>query len=76
MSNSAFTYAVLAGVSMATYIIAARLGSSGTHPALGTAIITGVAFLINVAITLVVRATGVQGPSPSAHPTISGCLSQ
>ena len=59
MSNPAFAYAVLAGVSMATYIVAARLGSSGTHPALGTAIITGVAFLINVVLTLSIRATGV-----------------
>ena len=59
MGNSAFVYAVLAGVSMATYIVAARLGASGTHPALGTAIITGVAFLINVALTLSIRATGV-----------------
>lgn len=60
MSNLAFWYAVGAGVSMATYIIAARLGSSGTHPALGTAIVTGVAFLINVALALSVRATGAQ----------------
>jgi len=58
VQNSAFAYAVLAGVSMATYIVAARLGSSGTHPALGTAIITGVAFLINVVLTLSIRATG------------------
>ena len=58
MNNLAFAYAVGAGVSMATYIIGARLGSSGTHPALGTAIITGIAFLLNVALTLSVRATG------------------
>jgi len=58
VSNAAYAYAVGAGVSMATYIVAARLGSSGTHPALGTAIITGVAFLINVALTLSIKATG------------------
>ena len=58
MHNSAFVYAVLAGVSMATYIVAARLGSSGTHPALGTAIVTGIAFLINVVLTLSIKATG------------------
>ena len=58
MHNSAFVYAVLAGVSMATYIVAARLGSSGTHPALGTAIVTGVAFLINVVLTLSIKVTG------------------
>ena len=58
MSNLAFVYALGAGVSLATYIVGARLGSSGTHPALGTAIITGVAFLINVVLTLSIRATG------------------
>jgi drug/metabolite transporter (DMT)-like permease len=58
VSNAAYAYAVGAGLSMATYIIAARLGSSGTHPALGTAIITGVAFLINVVLALSIRATG------------------
>jgi drug/metabolite transporter (DMT)-like permease len=58
VDNLAFAYALGAGVSMATYIIGARLGSSGTHPALGTAIITGIAFLLNVALTLSIRATG------------------
>ena len=58
MNNLAFAYALGAGVSMATYIIGARLGSSGTHPVLGTAIVTGIAFLLNVVLTLSVRATG------------------
>ena len=58
MYNLAFAYALGAGVSMATYIIGARLGSSGTHPVLGTAIITGIAFLLNVVLTLSIRATG------------------
>jgi drug/metabolite transporter (DMT)-like permease len=58
MSNLALTYALGAGVSMAAYIIGLRLGSTGTHPALGTAIVTGIAFLINVAVTLAVKATG------------------
>lgn len=58
MNNLAFAYALGAGVSMAAYIIGLRLGSSGTHPALGTAIVTGIAFLINVVVTLSVRATG------------------
>ncbi len=58
MSNLAFRYAFAAGVSMATYIVAARLGSSGTHPALGTAIVTGVAFLINLALTLSITVSG------------------
>jgi bacterial/archaeal transporter family protein len=56
--NLAFAYALGAGVSMATYIIGARLGSSGTHPALGTAIITGIAFLLNVVLTLSIKVTG------------------
>ena len=58
MHNLAFAYALGAGVSMATYVIGLRLGSSGTHPALGTAIVTGIAFLINVVVTLSIRATG------------------
>ncbi len=58
MYDLAFAYAFGAGVSMAAYIVAARLGSSGTHPVLGTAIVTGVAFLINLALTLSIRASG------------------
>jgi len=49
-------------MSLATYVVAARLGSSGTHPALGTAIVTGTAFVVNVVVTLAVRAAG--GPLP------------
>src|SRR5713101_6591911 len=59
MFNLAFAYALLAGVSMATYIICARIASPGIHPALGTAIITGIAFLITATVTLSIRATGV-----------------
>jgi uncharacterized membrane protein len=54
----AFAYALLAGVSLAAYIVCARLASPGTHPVLGTAIITGIAFLVTGAATLSVRATG------------------
>src|SRR5215471_8150329 len=43
---------------MAVYIVSARLGSAGIHPALGTAIVTGIAFLVNVAITLAFRIAG------------------
>jgi drug/metabolite transporter (DMT)-like permease len=60
--NLAFAYALGAGVSMATYIIGARLGSSGTHPVLGTAIVTGIAFLLNVLLTLSIRVTGAPLP--------------
>ena len=58
MNSLALTYALLAGLSMATYIIALRLAAPGTHPALGTVIVTGVAFLINVAVALSIRAFG------------------
>ncbi len=60
MFNLAYGYALLAGVSMATYVIGLRLASPGTHPALGTAIITGIAFLINVAVVLSINATGAR----------------
>jgi hypothetical protein len=36
--NLAFAYALLAGVSMAAYVIGMRLASSETHPALGTGV--------------------------------------
>ena len=50
--------ALFAGVSMAAYSIFLRLASPGIHPALGATIITGVAFLANLALTLTMRATG------------------
>lgn len=56
--NVAFGYALLAGVSMATYIIGLRLASPDVHPALGTAVITGIACLVNVAVTLYLWAGG------------------
>ena len=58
MNSLALTYALLAGISLATYVIALRLAAPGTHPALGTAIVTGVAFLINVAVALSFKALG------------------
>jgi drug/metabolite transporter (DMT)-like permease len=54
----AFTYAVLTGVSMAIYIVLARLASPGIHPVLGTTIVMGVAFLINVLAMWATAATG------------------
>ena len=50
--------ALFAGVSMAAYSIFLRLASPGIHPALGATIITGVAFLANLALTLTMKATG------------------
>lgn len=52
------TFALLAGVSMAAYSIFLRLASPDIHPALGATIVTGVAFLANLALTLTMRATG------------------
>ena len=54
----ALILALLAGVSMATYSIFLRLASPDIHPALGATILTGVAFLVNLALTLTMRATG------------------
>jgi drug/metabolite transporter (DMT)-like permease len=51
-------FAFLAGVSMAAYSIFLRLASPDIHPALGATIVTGVAFLANLALTLTMRATG------------------
>ena len=54
----AVIFALFAGVSMAGYSIFLRLASPGLHPALGATIVTGVAFVANLALTLIVRATG------------------
>jgi uncharacterized membrane protein len=51
-------FALLAGASMSAYSIFLRLASPGIHPALGATIITGVAFLANLGLTLAMRATG------------------
>ena len=63
-------FAFLAGVSMAAYSIFLRVASPGIHPALGATIITGVAFLANLALTLTMRATG----SPITFTTQSAYL--
>jgi len=43
---------------MATYSIFLKLASPGIHPALGATIITGMAFLANLALTVSLKATG------------------
>jgi drug/metabolite transporter (DMT)-like permease len=58
VSGSVLGFALLAGVSMATYTIFLRLASPGIHPALGAAVITGVALLVNGAVTAIVWTTG------------------
>ena len=62
MSGRALMYVVLSGVSLATLAIGFRLAASEIHPALGTAIVTGVAFLVNTAVVLSIRAAGVPMP--------------
>jgi uncharacterized membrane protein len=62
VNSQSFLYAALAGVSMAAYIIGMRLAAPGTHPAVGTAIITGIACVTNVAVVLVIRASGTPTP--------------
>ena len=52
-------YAFLAGVSMAVLAIGLRLAAPGIHPALGIAIVTGIAFVVNVLVALAMRATTV-----------------
>jgi drug/metabolite transporter (DMT)-like permease len=46
------TFAILAGLAVATYSIFLKLASPGIHPLLGATIITGVAFLANLALTV------------------------
>ena len=51
-------FALLAGFAMATYSIFLKLASPGIHPALGATIITGVAFLANLGLTISLKASG------------------
>jgi uncharacterized membrane protein len=52
------TFALLAGFSMAIYSIFLKLASPGIHPAVGATIITGVAFLANLGLTIALKASG------------------
>jgi len=56
--TSPLWFALMAGAAMAAYSVFSRLASSGVHPALGATIITGVAFLVNLAVTVTLKATG------------------
>jgi drug/metabolite transporter (DMT)-like permease len=57
--SPALAFALLAGASMATYIVFSRLAAAGIHPALGAAVITGSAFVVNGAVVLAMRVAGV-----------------
>jgi uncharacterized membrane protein len=61
MHGSTLAFALLAGMSMATYSIFLRLASSGIHPALGAAVVTGVAFLVNATIATATWTAGTPG---------------
>ena len=60
MATSAITFALLAGVSAATWTICLKLGSTNVNAALGAMVIAGVAFLINMVATLAMRAHGIE----------------
>jgi drug/metabolite transporter (DMT)-like permease len=55
----ALAFAMLAGLSMATYTVFLRLASPEIHPVLGAAIITGVALVVNGSVALSMHAAGV-----------------
>jgi hypothetical protein len=63
---SVLLLALSAGVSMAVYSIFLRLASASIHPALGAAVITGTAFLVNIVVLLVVKNMGSALPVVSA----------
>jgi drug/metabolite transporter (DMT)-like permease len=58
VQDVALLFALIAGVAMAVYTIFMRLAASDVHPALGATVVTGVAFAVNLAIVLVLRASG------------------
>jgi drug/metabolite transporter (DMT)-like permease len=60
--GSTLAFALLAGASMATYTVALKLASPGVHPALGAAIITAVALVVNASLTAWTWTTGAPIP--------------
>ena len=58
MITSAALFALLAGVSAATWTVCLKIGASKIHPALGAMVITGVALVVNSIALLVMRARG------------------
>ena len=58
MHDLALFFALIAGVAMAVYTIFMRLAAAGVHPALGAMVVTGVAFLVNLAIVLILYTRG------------------
>ncbi len=58
MLTSAVSFAVLAGVSAATWTVCLKLGSAKISAPLGAMVITGVAFVVNSIALLGMRAQG------------------
>ena len=58
MHDLALVFALIAGAAMAVYTIFMRLAAAGVHPALGAMVVTGVAFLVNLAIVLILHSRG------------------
>jgi len=56
--TSAILFALLSGVSAATWTICLKLGSAKINAALGAMVITGVAFLVNSVAMLAMRVNG------------------
>ncbi len=56
--NGPILFAILAGVSAATWTICLKLGSTKISAALGAMVITGVAFVVNAVALLAMRASG------------------
>ena len=53
-------FALSAGVAMAVYSICLRLASPGIHPVLGATVVTGSAFVVNLAMLVVARTAGAE----------------
>lgn len=58
MLSSAILFAVLAGVSAATWTVCLKLGSTKVSAALGAMVITGVALVVNAIALWTMRANG------------------
>ena len=58
MPTSAILFAILSGVSAATWTICLKLGATKTNAALGAMVISTVALLVNSAAMLTLRAQG------------------
>ena len=54
----AFVFALLSGVSAATYSIFQRLGAPGMNPALGAMVVAAIAFAVNLVVLLVILGQG------------------